>query len=174
MLTHKRTSVSIDWLARQNQYPDWSSKNQSGGGWLCLFTSNASLHHCLWVCGPSTLLWSIRTTRRRRSMPVLVLQHAVDITNAFAPLGIELCVYFIRTIASKIIVTPKGVYLPISKLHSILAVANLLAHNNKSQICYCGQIFVSLFECVKYPRHLSIYPLKNIDTNTARLCSFYC
>ena len=28
----------------------------------------------------------------------------------------------------------------ISKLHSILAVANLLAHNNKSQICYCGQI----------------------------------
>ena len=35
---------------------------------------------------------------------------------------------------------PKGVYLPISKLRSILAVANLLAHNNKSQICYCGQI----------------------------------
>ena len=31
-------------------------------------------------------------------------------------------------------------YLPISKLHFILAVANLLAHNNKSQICYCGQI----------------------------------
>ena len=36
---------------------------------------------------------------------------------------------------------PKGVHLPISKLHSILAVVNLLAHNNKSQICYCGQIF---------------------------------
>ena len=34
----------------------------------------------------------------------------------------------------------KGVYLPIWKLHSILAVANLLAHNNISQICYCGQI----------------------------------
>ena len=44
--------------------------------------------------------------------------------------------------ASKINVTPKGVYLPISKLHSILAVANLLAHNNKSQICYCGQILL--------------------------------
>ena len=44
------------------------------------------------------------------------------------------------TIASKINVTPKGVYMPILKLHSILAVANLLAHNNKSQICYCGQI----------------------------------
>ena len=41
---------------------------------------------------------------------------------------------------SKINVTPKGIYLPILKLHSILAVANLLAHNNKSQICYCVQI----------------------------------
>ena len=35
---------------------------------------------------------------------------------------------------------PKDVHLPIPKLHSILAVANLLAHNNKSQICHCGQI----------------------------------
>ena len=34
------------------------------------------------------------------------------------------------TITSKINGTPKGVYLPISKLHSILALANLLAHNN--------------------------------------------
>ena len=34
----------------------------------------------------------------------------------------------------------KDVYLPISMLHSILAVANLFAHNNISQICYCGQI----------------------------------
>ena len=32
------------------------------------------------------------------------------------------------------------VYLPISKLHSIIVAANLLAHNNISQICYCGQI----------------------------------
>ena len=48
--------------------------------------------------------------------------------------------YLRGTIASKINVTPKGVYLPISKLHSILAVTNLLAHNNISQICYCGQI----------------------------------
>ena len=44
------------------------------------------------------------------------------------------------TIDSKINGTPKGVYLPISKLHSIFDEANLLAHNNKSQICYCGQI----------------------------------
>ena len=43
------------------------------------------------------------------------------------------------TIASKIYVTPESVYLPISRLHSILAEANLLAHNNISQICYCGQ-----------------------------------
>ena len=36
------------------------------------------------------------------------------------------------TINSKIngTTTTKGVYLPISKLHPILAVANLLAHNN--------------------------------------------
>ena len=27
-----------------------------------------------------------------------------------------------------------------SKVHSILSEANLLTHNNKSQICYCGQI----------------------------------
>ena len=33
--------------------------------------------------------------------------------------------------SSKINVIPQGVYLPISKLHSILTVANLLAHNNK-------------------------------------------
>ena len=33
-------------------------------------------------------------------------------------------------IASKINVTPKGAYLPILKLHSILPAANLLAHNN--------------------------------------------
>ena len=30
--------------------------------------------------------------------------------------------------------------MPISKQHSILAVANLLAHNNISQIGYCSQI----------------------------------
>ena len=37
------------------------------------------------------------------------------------------------TIASKINGTPKGVYLPISKLNSVLAVANLVAHNNISK-----------------------------------------
>ena len=44
------------------------------------------------------------------------------------------------TIASKINVTTKSASLPISKLQSILAVANLLAHNNISEICYCGPI----------------------------------
>ena len=44
------------------------------------------------------------------------------------------------TIASKINGTPKGVYLFIPKLHSILAVANLLAPNNIIQFCSCGQI----------------------------------
>ena len=37
---------------------------------------------------------------------------------------------------------PKGVYLPISKRDTILAVANLLAHNDNCQICYCGQFFL--------------------------------
>ena len=45
----------------------------------------------------------------------------------------------LRTINSKINGTPKGVYLPISKLHFILAVANLLAHNNIT-ISYYGQV----------------------------------
>ena len=39
-----------------------------------------------------------------------------------------------RAITSKIYVTPNDVYLPVSKLQSILAVAILLAHNNISQI----------------------------------------
>ena len=38
----------------------------------------------------------------------------------------------------------KVVYLFISKLHSILAVANLLARNNIRQICCCGQISFGL------------------------------
>ena len=36
-----------------------------------------------------------------------------------------------------------GVFLPISKVSSILAVANLLAHNNISQICYCGPRYIT-------------------------------
>ena len=37
-------------------------------------------------------------------------------------------------------IPPKGVYLPISKLHSILAVANLLVHNNKTINNYYMQV----------------------------------
>ena len=37
-------------------------------------------------------------------------------------------------------VTSKSLYLPFSKIH--LDVANLLAHNNMSQICYSGQNLV--------------------------------
>ena len=48
------------------------------------------------------------------------------------------------TITRKINGTHNGVYLPISKLHSILAVANLRAHNNISQICYCGQLSLQI------------------------------
>ena len=54
-------------------------------------------------------------------------------------------------------VSPKDVYLPISKLHSILAVAKLLAHNNISQICYCGQISLQLTVLFLKIRHLFGY-----------------
>ena len=51
------------------------------------------------------------------------------------------------TIASKINVTHEGDYLPISKLYSILAVTNLLAHNNishnKSECCSLSDTFDS-------------------------------
>ena len=43
------------------------------------------------------------------------------------------------TINSKINGTPKAVYLPTSKFHSVLAVANLFAHNN-FWLSYHGQI----------------------------------
>ena len=42
------------------------------------------------------------------------------------------------SIKRKINSTPKGFYLPILKLHSILTVANLVAHNNLGS-CYYGQ-----------------------------------
>ena len=63
-------------------------------------------------------------------------------TSKYLSQKLTYCQFNIKqcTIASKINVTSKGGYLPISKLHSILAVANLLAHNNINQICYCGQI----------------------------------
>ena len=52
---------------------------------------------------------------------------------------------------------PKGIYLSISKQHSILAVANLLAHNNKSQICYCGQISLQSAAVFLTPLRGNIY-----------------
>ena len=39
-------------------------------------------------------------------------------------------IIYVCTGKSKINGTPKGVYLSISKIHSILVAANLLAHNN--------------------------------------------
>ena len=63
---------------------------------------------------------------------------------------------------------PKGVYLPISKLHSILAVAILLAHNNISQICYCGQISLQS-AAVNYTIFLIIFnPLLHIGHYSVR------
>ena len=52
------------------------------------------------------------------------------------------------TIASKINGTPKWCLLAHfeATLDAILAVANLLAHNNKCQICYCGQISLQMLQ----------------------------
>ena len=50
---------------------------------------------------------------------------------------------------------PKSDYLPISKLYSILAVANLPAHNNISPICYCVQINANT-ECCRFNCSFSV------------------
>ena len=47
--------------------------------------------------------------------------------------------YETSTITSRINGTPNGVYLHISKLHSIISEANLLLQNN-SLLCYYGQV----------------------------------
>ena len=60
----------------------------------------------------------------------------VSHTSSFCQSVISLYSSSYCTIASKIY---KYTYLPISKQHSIIAIAYLLAHNI-SQICYCGQI----------------------------------
>ena len=43
-------------------------------------------------------------------------------------------------------VPPKGVYFPISKIYSILPVANLLAHNNINQIRYWVPFFYRVLQ----------------------------
>ena len=48
------------------------------------------------------------------------------------------------TINSKINGTPKGFNLPISKLHSNLAVVNLIAHNNL-WLCYHIGIYIYIY-----------------------------
>ena len=55
----------------------------------------------------------------------------------------------VATINSKIDGTPKGVYLPILKLHSILAVAILLAHNNiaNHKLLWASKFATAKIEC---------------------------
>ena len=53
-----------------------------------------------------------------------------------------------RTVNSKIFVTPKVFNLPITKLHSILAVSNLLAYNNFMVTLLCASKFATTkIEC---------------------------
>ena len=72
------------------------------------------------------------TPLMRRSNGSLAARRKLATTNT------QIC--HAGTIVSKINGTPKGGYLPISKLHSILAAANLLSHYYISQICYCCRI----------------------------------
>ena len=64
------------------------------------------------------------------------------------------------TIASKINVNPKGVYLHISKLHSILAVANLLAHNSEVKFVTAVKFYSSVAANCSFSDNLT--PLGNI------------
>ena len=70
------------------------------------------------VCGTGSLLASIGL------MPVLRTNNKIAI----------------GTIASKINGTPRRCLLAHFEATLDFNLANLLAHNNKSQICYCGQI----------------------------------
>ena len=63
----------------------------------------------------------------------MVLFHWYMLSTYQILLLLQLDILKTGTIAIKINVTPKGVYLASSKLHSILAVANLLVHNKISQ-----------------------------------------
>ena len=51
------------------------------------------------------------------------------------------------TTYSKINGTSKDVYLPLSKLHSILAIANLLAHNNIAKLLCASKFATVKIEC---------------------------
>ena len=62
----------------------------------------------------------------------------------------------ICTIASKINVTPKCLCLPISKLHPILAVVNLLAHNNINKLLWASKFTTAKIEC----------SFRNVQVNT--------
>ena len=69
--------------------------------------------------------------------------------RAHLPTGGEISSMYIGTIASKINGTSKGVYLPISKLHYILAVANLLAQYWYYVVLwYTSTTYYSLFNCI--------------------------
>ena len=75
-----------------------------------------------------------------------------------------LYVFYTCKLSSKISFTPKGGRFfanTISckiELHSISSVANLLAQNNKSQICHCGQISLqsALMLCMDFGRLNSV------------------
>ena len=69
--------------------------------------------------------------------------------------------------------------LPISMLDSIFAVANLLAHNNISQVYYCGQISLGSAEVnCSFSDNLSPFGGTNYfsftGTHNLLICSLNC
>ena len=94
----------------------------------------------LFICNLITVFYCIYTNKNISMMSLTSVTSSI-LLKVILKYN-SLIVVFLRTIASKINVTPKGVHMPISKLQSIFAAANLLAHNNISQICYCGQILL--------------------------------
>ena len=51
----------------------------------------------------------------------------------------------------------QAVNLPISKLHSILSLANLLVHNIINQICYCDRISLQSTAINPFPSSVRIW-----------------
>ena len=100
-----------------------------------LFTST-----CLWESCQT--VWRSDIIKKKMVFTGCIIQKELALQQRWVQWIIKFhsFIFFLCTIVSKINGTPICVYLSISKLHSILAVANLLAHNNISQICYSGQI----------------------------------
>ena len=106
-------------VARAGKHTSSFSHDVAQGGFGSNMLHSAKLHRLNWPSGPDQTNSSKAGLNRAGTVFYVVIP-----TRVCRP-----------TINSKINGTPKGVCLLIPKLHSILAVANLLAHNNL-WLCY--------------------------------------